>query len=236
VDAIKFRPLFYTENVQLSFERPIINWTEVAPKYFDVILTSVGARIPVLVNQFSTSMTGRVSDFFARYSVYGGGSSITLFPDKLVFDFPQLNPSDLPLVSELLRIVHDAFRAEFSQATYSRIDIQTGDHLELMPPSTVAEFLNRYRIKGVDEVFVQTEAIVEPAVRFSAKSSNPPWSCTLMVEQSLMNAAAIFLWENISLTDAGSVGSFDDKFRIAANVGRLTLKALNLESIDVVTK
>jgi hypothetical protein len=236
VDVIKFRPLFLMQNVQLPFERPIINWTEVAPKFFDMILTSVGARIPVLVNQFSTSTTGRVSDFFARYSIYGGNSTITLFPDKLVFDFPQLNPPDVPLVGDLLRTVHDALSADFLQASYSRIDIQVGEHLELVPPSTVTEFLNRYRIKGLDEVFVQAEAVVEPAVRFSAKSSKPPWSCTLMVEQSLMNAAAIFLWESTSLTDANSVPSFDDKFRLVAHIGGLALKALNLEHVDVDTE
>jgi hypothetical protein len=165
------------------------------PKYFDMIFTSVGARIPVLVNQFSASAPNRISDMYARYNIYGGASSITLFPEKLVFDFPQLLPPDIPLVRDLLRIVHDEFAANFPQAVYERIDMQTSDHIELLPPNTVSGFLAPYQIKSVTQAFEEVDAVVEPAIRFAAKSSTPPWTCTMMAEQSLMNAAALFIWE-----------------------------------------
>jgi hypothetical protein len=199
-----------------------------------MILTSVGARIPVLVGQFSASVPGKIGDIYARYNIYGGLSSITLFPDKLVFDFPQLLPPDIPLVRDLLRIVHDAFAADFLQATYGRIDIQTSEHIELLSPSTVTGFLAPYQIKNVVEAFVEVEAVVEPAIRFAAKSSKPPWTCAMMAEQSLMNAAALYIWETISLVDASAVPTFDEKFKLAAQIGALALKAFSLEHADVV--
>jgi hypothetical protein len=236
VDATKFRPLLFIQNIQLLFDRPIIDWTGVMQKYFDMILRSVGARIPVQVSQFSISTSSKVSDINARYNVYGGASSITLFPDKLVFDFPQLLLPDIPLVRDLLRTIHDAFEAEFSQVSYARVDIQTAQHLELLPPTTVAEFLGRYRIKDFEEVFAEVEAVVEPAIRFSAKSSKPPWTCIMMAEQSLMNAAAIYYWESMSISDAAAVNTFDDKFKLVTQIGGLSLRAFKLEHVGAATE
>jgi hypothetical protein len=42
------------QNIQLSFDRPIFDWTGVMQNFFDMIFTRVGATIPVSVNEFST--------------------------------------------------------------------------------------------------------------------------------------------------------------------------------------
>jgi hypothetical protein len=236
VVPVKFRPLQFAQNIQLTFVRPILDWDGLMPKYFNMILTSVGDRIPVLASQFSASVPGKISDTYARYNIYGGASSITLFPEKLVFDFPQLLPPDIPLVRDLLRIVHDAFAADFSQAIYGRVDLQISEHIELLPPSTVAGFLAPYQIKNVAKAFAEVEAVVEPAIRFAAKNSKPPRTYATMAEQSLLNAAALYVWETISLTDATAVPTFDDKFKLVAQIGALALKAFNLEHSDVVAE
>lgn len=231
--SIKFQPLQFAQNIQLTFVRPILNWDGLMPKYFDMIFTSVGARVPVLVGQFSASVPSKVSDIYARYNIYGGASSITLFPEKLVFDFPQLLPPDMPLVRDLLRIVHDTFATDFPQATYERIDMQASSHVELLPPDTVTEFLAPHLIKSLGHTFAEMEAVVAPAIRFSAKSSKPPWTCTMMIEQSLMNVAALYIWETISMTQASAVPTFDDKFQLFAHIGAQAMKAFNLEHVDV---
>jgi hypothetical protein len=233
VAQVKFRPLQFAQNFQLTFVRPILDWDGLMPKYFNMILASVGGRIPVLVSQFSASMTGRISDIFARYNIYGGTSSITLFPEKLVFDFPQLLPGDIPLVQDFLRIVHDAFAAEFSQAAYGRVDIQISEHLEILPPSTVTSFLAQYQNKSVVKSFAEISGIVESGIRFTAKSSAPPWTCAVMAEQSLLNAAALYIGETLTLADASTLPSFDEKFKLVAQIGGQALKAFGLEHADV---
>jgi hypothetical protein len=229
---MKFRPLQLAQNIQLMFVQPILDWDGVMPKYFNMLFTSVGARIPVLVNQFSASVPGKISDIYARYNVYGGTSSITLFPDKLVFDFPQLLPPDLPLVSDLLKIVHDKFAVEFRPVTYGRVDLLLSEHLEILAPNTVTALLARSRIDSVVETFGD-DAVIEPAIRFVAKSSKPPWTCAVMAEQSLLNAAALFIGESISLTDARAVPSFDEKFTLVSQIGQKVLNAFKLEHEEV---
>lgn len=200
--------------------------------FFDMIFSRVGATIPVSVNEFSTFASGKLSEMYARYNLYGGPSSVSLFADKLTIDFPSLLPGDIPLVGQLLKIVHDSFAAEFKQVSYGRVDMQSGSHLEVLPPDTVKEVLARYQIQGLDDIFREAGAVIEPGIKFAAKSSSPPWSYSLMVEQSLLNASALYVYATVSLTDAKAVPTFEDKIGLIAHIGGLALKAFGAEQID----
>ena len=228
---MKLRPLHFTENYQLVFDRPIFDWTGVMQNFFDMIFKRVGARIPVNVNEFSTYAPGKLSEIFARYNVYGGSSSVSLFSDRVTIDFPNLAPIDIPLVGELLKIVHDGFAAEFKQVSYGRVDIQSGAHMEVLPPDSVKDFLARYQIKSVEDTFREAGAVTEAGIKFAAKSSNPPWSYALMAEQSLLNAAAVYTFSNTSLMDAKTVPTFEEKNDLVASIGRLALKSFGAEQV-----
>jgi hypothetical protein len=224
----------FGQNIQLIFDRPIFEWTGVMQKFFDMIYRSVGTKIPVGVNEFHTyAVPGKVSDIYARYNVYGGPSSFSLFADKLLIDFPSLVPTDTVLVGELLKTVHDGFAAEFPKISYSRVELQSSQHLEVLAPNTVKQFLARYQIKSVEETFSKAGVITEPAIRFAAKSAKPPWTYAVMAEQSLMHAAALFVYENLSLKDAAAVPTFEDKLKLVTDIEGLALSAFGLERADV---
>lgn len=226
---VKVQPLHFQLNVQLIFDRPIFDWTGVMQRFFDMIFRLAGAKIPVLVNEFTAHAPGKISEMYARYNVYGGPSSISLFPDKLVVDFPNLLPADVSLVRELLTIAHDGFAAEFSQVSFTRFDWQSGAHLEVAAPDTVKDFLARYKIESVENTFSEAGAVIEPAIRFAAKSFKPPWTYSVMVEQSLMNVAALFVYSNLSLTNATALPKFEDKMKLVTDVGGLAMKAFGVE-------
>jgi hypothetical protein len=223
------------ENYQLIFDRPIFDWTGVMQSFFDLIFKRVGARIPVNVNEFSTYAPGKLSEMNARYNVYGGPSSVSLFADRLTIDFPNLVPADIPLVGELLKIVHDGFAVEFKQVSYSRVDIQSGAHMEVLPPDSVKDVLARYRIKSVEDTFREAGAVTEAAIKFTAKSSSPPWSYSFVAEQSLLNAAAVYVFSSTSLTDAKAVPTFEEKLRLTAYIAGLALKSFGAEQINATT-
>lgn len=223
------------ENYQLAFDRPIFDWTGVMARFFDLILKQVGARVPVNVNEFSTHAPSKVSDIYARYNVYGGPSSVTLYADKLTIDFPNLSPADIPLVGELLKFVHDGVAAEFTQISYSRVDIQSGTHMEVLPPDSTKDVLDRYQIKSVQDTFREAGAVTEGCIKFAAKSSSPPWSYSLSVEQSLLNAAAVFVFSTVSLTDAKAIPTFEEKIKLIASIAGLALKSFGAEQVNAIT-
>jgi hypothetical protein len=231
----KLRPLRFMENYQLTFDRPIFDWTGVMQNFFDLIFKRVGARIPISVNEFSTYAPGKLSETYARYNVYGGPSSISLFADRLTIDFPNLLPADIPLVGELLKITHDGFAAEFTQVSYRRVDIQSGAHMEVLPPDSVKELLAHYQIKSVEDTFREAGAVTEAGIKFAAKSSSPPWSYSLMAEQSLLNAAAVYVFSSTSLTDAKTVPTFEEKIKLTASIADLALKSFGAEQVNATT-
>jgi hypothetical protein len=230
---VKLRPLLFVENYQLVFDRPIFDWTGVMQNFFDLIFKRVGARIPVKVNEFSTYAPGKLSEMNARYNVYGGPSSVSLFPDKLTIDFPHLAPADIPLVGELLKIIHDGFAAEFKQVCYSRVEIQDGAHMEVLPPDSAKDLLGLYQIKSVEETFREAGAVTEAGIKFAAKCASPPWSYSLMAEQSLLNAAAVYTFSTTSLLDAKAVPTFEEKNNLAASIAQLALKSFGAEQVNV---
>ncbi len=228
---MKLRPLRYMENYQLVFDHPIFDWTGVMPTFFNMIFKRVGARIPVQVNEFSANVPNKISEINARYNVYGGASSVSLYPDKLTLDFPNLSPTDIPLVAELLKLVHDGFADEFKQVAYGRVDIQSGAHLEVLSPDSVKDFLARYKIKSVEDTFAAAGAVTEGAIKFAAKNSNPPWTYALTVEQSLLNAAALFTFSTTVLSDAKAVPTFEDKNALTSLIAHLALKSFGAEQV-----
>jgi hypothetical protein len=147
-------------------------------------------------------------------------------------DFPVLSPGDDPLARELLKTVHDGFASEFPNYPFSRVESSSMDHMEVLPPHTVKEFLAQHRVPSLDEMF-KAEAITEPAIKFSLKGTTQAWEYTVMAEQSLLHAAALFVSHILKLNDLSKLPTFEDKVALGIHVEELTLKALRLERADV---
>ena len=62
MEAVKYRPLRGTQRVELFFGHPIFDWTGIMPKFFGMIFTKVGAKIPVNPKEFSAVLSGNVGE------------------------------------------------------------------------------------------------------------------------------------------------------------------------------
>jgi hypothetical protein len=233
VNSIKYRPLRSTQKMEFFFERPIFDWTGVMPKFFSMIFTAVGAKIPVNSKEFSALLSTNVGEVQGRYNIYGGASSISIFADRLSADFPVLTPTDYPLVRDLLKMIHDSFASEFPDCPISRAVSSSMDHIEILPPATVKEFLGRHRLPSLDEAF-RAEAITEPAFKFGVKGTTQAWEYAVTAEQSLFHAAALFVTNVLKLNDVTKLPTFEDKVALSMHIEELTLKALGLERVDVI--
>jgi len=231
VEVAKYRPLRSTDRTELFFERPIFDWTGVPAKFFGMIFTRLGAKIPVNTKEFSLVQSANVGEFQIRYSIYGGPSSISMFADRLCIEFPVLTPSDNPLAREVLKTVHDGFVSEFPNCPTTRVQRLSSDHIEILPPHTVKAFLAQHRFPRLEEAF-KTEAIIEPSIKFNAKDTAQAWEYAVMAEQSLLHAAALFVMHTLKLLDVSRVPTFEDKVALAMHVERLTLNAFGLERAD----
>jgi hypothetical protein len=231
VAIVRFKPLRTTYNVALFFERPILDWMGVVPRFFDMIFRTVGTKIPVNAKEFSATPHANLGEVNVRYNVFGGPSSFTLYVDRLAADFPTLLPGDYALVRDLLSTVHDAFAAAFPNVVAKRLESNNGEHLEILPPASVDAFLAPYRLAGVDEVF-KAEAVNQPALKFTLKGSISAWQSGILVEQSLLHVGALFALHNLRIDDLTRLQNFEEKVAFGSRIEQMTFNALGLERAD----
>jgi hypothetical protein len=129
VSTFKYKSLRETLRIEAIFSRPILEWERTSARFYSMIYEALAAKIPVNVGDFSVQPGTILSEVRARYGIYGGATSVTLHANKIVFDFPSLIPSDMPIVREVLSSVHDAFPKAFPELDYKTMEVQSYEHL-----------------------------------------------------------------------------------------------------------
>jgi hypothetical protein len=231
VALIKFKPMRTSYNVALFFDRPIVDWVGVVPRFFDMIFRTVGAKIPVNAKEFFAASHANLGEINGRYNVYGGPSSFILYADRLAADFPSLLPGDYPLVRDLLSTVHDAFAETFPNTVVKTLESNNGEHLEILPPASVEAFLAPHRLPGVDDAF-KAEAINRPGLKFTLKGAARAWQYGVLIEQSLLHVGALFAHYNLKIEDLTHLQTFEEKIAFGSRIEQMTFNALGLERAD----
>jgi hypothetical protein len=220
--------------VRMPLKRPILDVQSFAPQFNELIYAAVAPAFPVAPADFSVNSGNRLSDIWAKFNLYAGPNSITLFTDRLAFDFVNLLLQDYPLIYGLLRRVHDEFPVHFESCDYERVEAQSFTHLELLPPAEAAQYLKRFEQQDHLGSFSTVGSIVEePGARISVMATDSSWRSMIAVERSLAIANGVYLEVNTILNNGSKEVSFDEKLKLAEGIGNAWLRTLSLESTDV---
>jgi hypothetical protein len=175
-------------HVQCYFKRPLFRWQDLAVRFFEMVYDSLGARLNVQPSELTTYPTHSLGEARARYTIYGGTTSVSLYSDRISFDFPNLLPSDMSLVLEIMSTLHDAFPSAFPEAEQVRIEVQDFAHFDIGTQEAVNDFLNLYRIAAVEGVFGDDFPIINtPALKFAAVAQDASWKSVVSVEASQLS-------------------------------------------------
>src|SRR4029079_11631219 len=68
-------------HVQVVFTEPIMNWTDIASRFFAMIYSALRSKLTLNLSDFSFNYGNALSDVRARYNLYGGATSVSLLPD-----------------------------------------------------------------------------------------------------------------------------------------------------------
>lgn len=228
----KFKYKLLRENlhVQLYFKQPVFTWQQLPVRFFEMIYDALGARLNIQPSELSIQPTHSLGEACARYTVYGGPTSVSLMADRIAFDFPNLLPSDLPVVYEIMGAVHDTFPKSFPEIEEGRIEVQDYAHLDIGTQEAVQTFLNGFRIPMVEQVFGTDLPVVNtPALKFSVVSEDAGWKSVVAVEQSQLSSAALFGSIGTTLVKFPPNKTYLEKAAIVQGITARCLAALNLE-------
>lgn len=236
VSLISAKSIRETLQVSFFFDDPLLDWREVYPRFFQMIYSSFAksGKAKVQTNELSVNPgVMNIGDLRARWSIYGGASSVTLYADKLTIDFPVLTPVDYSVAQDILRTIHDSISAHFENLKYSRIDTQSFEHLEIPPTLGVSQYLEKFRRKEFDAAFTNENAISQPAMKARIAANDGTWTCDITVERSLFSAAAVFIGRNMTFNKIDQKATFDEKLGRAQHIAKLSLAGIGLEYENV---
>lgn len=165
----------------------------------------------------------------AKYSIYG--ASVALHANKLVFDFPSLIPSDLSIVREVLSSIHDTFPKAFPELDYKTMEVAFFGHLELLEDGAVEEFLERYKVPGIENTF-KSPIVSGPAMKFAVVSQDQKWQCSFVAEHSLLSPRALFTALHVSLRDVSPSSPFIEKLEAVLGLSRSCFAVVGLEGAN----
>jgi hypothetical protein len=228
LDKLKFKLARENLHVQMLFKRPLFKWQEAAIRFFEFVYDALGVRLNIQPSEFSINPTHSYGDARARFSIYGGNTSITLMPDKLSFDFPGLLSSDLPLVYEIMGVIHDKFPNVFAEVEQGRIEVQDYAHLDLGTVEAAKTVLDRYRIDSIETSFSPASVLNTPSLKFTVLADDGSWQSELMVDQSLLITSGLFV--SCRMVFHKLAPSFLEKLTAVQDVEARCLAAVGLES------
>jgi hypothetical protein len=228
VSTFKYKSLRETLRIEAIFSRPILEWEQTSARFYSMIYDALAAKIPLNVGDFSVQPATILSEVRAKYSIYGGATSVTLHANKIVFDFPNLIPSDFPIVREVVSSIHDVFPKAFPELDYKTMEVQSFEHLELLEDGAVELFLERYKVPGVENAF-KSPIVSGPAMKFAVVSQDQKWQCSFAAERSLLSPRALFTALNLSLRDVSPSSPFIEKIEAVLGLERSCFAAVGLE-------
>src|ERR1700757_2632628 len=111
-----------------------------AGEFFQMVYGALVPDFPVKASEFSGGSGNRLSDIFGKFNLYSGPNSVTLYSDRLSFDFSNLLPGDYPIVYDVMRRVHDAFANAFPAADFDRVEATSLIHYEAELPGAARQY------------------------------------------------------------------------------------------------
>src|SRR5262245_48286395 len=105
--GIKCKSLRANIHCQLPFRRPILDLTNLPSRFFSMTFDCLVGKIAVTASDFSVRAGNGLGDVSWKYNIFGGFTSVTMHPDRLAFDFPNLAPSEYPIARQVIESVHD---------------------------------------------------------------------------------------------------------------------------------
>jgi hypothetical protein len=197
-----------------------------------MVYDRVNPHYAVAANHLSANAGAqRLGEAFARYNVFGGPTSITIFSDKLVFDFPTVLVRDYQTVASILNLTYDGLREDFEDARFETIDVRSAEHAQLQMPHEVEKYLERFRLNRIEPGASLGPVVQEFAGIMRVRSVDDSWQCRLAVEKSIAVTNGLFVDMAVTLRDAEQA-PFAEKYEIFRRIAKGCNEMLGLSPVE----
>ena len=196
-----------------------------------MVYENLSPHIDMQAENFSQIGSTSLGSVEAKYSIFGGPSSISLSAEKLAVAFPSLLPSEKKLAWEIIGTIGKGFNQQFSGQQYSGIQITVYEHAQIIGTEpAVDDYLARYAVKPISKISEEANAEYTPAGRFTIVDNDAAWRILYSVERSEVVENALFLYSEIIIMNPESdPDAFAGRIGKALDVTATCASTLDLE-------
>lgn len=214
---------------EIPFDRPVFDVRAMMTAFFAMIFDALPkAGFAVNASELSIRQGSALTDHQVRYSIFGGATSVAMQADRLIFDFPGIQASDLQIIFKVMAAVHDAFPTAFPETTYRRVEGNSASHLALSDVETVDYVLSQFANKNVETRFGRNAVIARPAGKIDLLAADGSWAYSAWIERSALQPNAVFVYTtwNFQMSPATP---FPEKLMHGEGIARAALATLGIE-------
>lgn len=215
-------------HVQQHFHGIALGWRDLPQNFFKALYSSLGTRLNIQTSELSGNAGNRLSEMYARYNIYGGPSTVSLFADRVAFEFPNITSADLALIYEIMGTVHDFIPTSFPELRLAHVEVQDFCHFDLGTQEQVGTFFQRFQFQPLCDAFGDLPSQFTFGPKFEIASEDGRFRCKVFVEPSSVSSTAIF-GSIITTLSMPAPANFPEKTEIIEGLTRRCLSGLGLE-------
>lgn len=214
--------------LNIVFSPPFFSWNGVEARFFQMVHDALQPLIMVKPEDFAIAPATNLGEVSARYSIFGGASTVSLFANRLTMNFPKLSREDTPLIQSIVGALDTGFTERFQEQQYNTMQVVSAEHATIDCAGGAADYLVRYAVPSASRL---NNTVLTPGAHFGLGDKDAAWRALCTVEKSEILEDGLFLKFDVTFLKVPE-GGFDDRLQRYRQVIDTCLSALELESDD----
>ena len=217
--------------LNLHFQRPLLDWQPVSRRFFSMLYDGLTPKYNISPSDLSVFPGNNLGEIFVRFSLFGGGSNISLFANRLSIEFSNLTEVDNPIAIDVVSLIHDAFNREFTDVEPAYLEYRAFDHYNIVGEEISAVFFDDFIPAKLAENVQKFKILIEPGIQFRIVDAEHNATATCLAERSVLAPSGIFLSISVNIGQVARWPTFEQKQKRISELAKQCLDALNLRVI-----
>lgn len=220
--------------VTATFDRPILDWTNLPQSFFEAIHEKLGETLFVRASDFALNApTNSPGDITLVFRIYGGESTVTLTAQTFVVDFPNLTPDTYQVAIKTFHLACDAVSKVVTIAKFKSIVFSDSQHVQLLDDKEYTDLIASCEITSVKEYFREKGGgTFDQGVKYLFTSSDQSWVLQFQIEKSLTVANGLFGTLELQISDLNKYPSTESQLELVGEANKLVLNSIKLQMVD----
>lgn len=216
--------------LSVVLEPYIVEWQGIPSRFFAIIHDALADEIRLTPSNFNSEVSNNLGESCVRFTVLGTSNSISLYSDRLTFDFPYIQPRDFDWCKNIVDRVFASCRRSLSQHKFVTIEALGSVHASIAENCRVSDYLDGFALESVRASLDSNSQIHNPGAKFGFQDRKGVWTARCIMKKSETVPNAVFVHFSLTINKINSGDNYLQTFnKLLGDVTNRCLTGLELE-------